>query len=809
MSSRSRVPRRGPVAVLTTVGLGVLVSFLCGAVLAALALPVVGGVALSTKAAADTYLALPAELDTPPPAQRSRILAADGSLLATLYLENRVSVPLRIVSQGTRKAVIAIEDSRFYAHTGVDVKGTLRAAITNSRAGGIKQGGSTLTQQYVKNALLYAASDRAGQEAATEASLDRKLREARFAISIERTLTKDEILERYLNIAYFGNGVYGIGTAANFYFAKPVNRLTLAESALLAGVVQNPGRLDPVLAMKDPEVRALVLARRAAVLDRMATLGFITRVQEAKAGAEPLRVLKRTVGNGCGDPAVTAPFFCDYLRRILEEDSDLGRVLGATKQARQAALLAGGLTIHTTLDPRIQRAAQTAVNAAVPQKDPSGTASAVDVVEPGTGNVRAMAVNRTYGKKPGQTEVNYAIGGSGGFQGGSTFKVFVLARALQAGIPLSLSLFSPETYRSKIYDECAGCGPYTPSNAGDSHAGVFDLVTATHDSVNTYYVQLEERTGVEQAAGLAESMGVKQFAGGRPAAPLNRGGAFVLGGNEVSPLAMAAAYGTFAARGLYCSPRAVTKIVDSRGVELPVPGPKCAQVVEQGVADTVTSVLRGVIDGTTPGRTGRSASIGRPAAGKTGTTNGSRAAWFVGYTPELSTAVWLGKPARGTGRPEEMRNLSINGRYYRNVYGGTVPAGIWREVMSSVLHGTPVRTFPDADIAVSQGAQVGLPDVAGFSRGEAERTLLEAGFGVRTTRVAAAPVPAGRVAYTFPKAGRLVTAGTTVTLYVSDGRTPQPSPAPSGGPGASGRPSEPPQPQQPYQATSGPTTGPR
>jgi membrane peptidoglycan carboxypeptidase len=228
------------------IGKALVTSVLAGVLVAGLALPVIGGAGLAAKSQADGFLVLPASLETPPLAQRSRILAADGTLLASLYLENRVLVPLTDVPEHTRKAVLAIEDARFYAHNGVDVKGTIRAAVENAQANGVTQGGSTLTQQYVKNALLQAATTKEEQAAAREVSVDRKLREARYALALERQLTKDEILERYLNIAYYGNGVYGIGTAANFYFGKPVQDLTVAESALLAGVVQSPGRHDPV-----------------------------------------------------------------------------------------------------------------------------------------------------------------------------------------------------------------------------------------------------------------------------------------------------------------------------------------------------------------------------------------------------------------------------------------------------------------------------------------------------------------------------------------------------------------------------------
>jgi membrane peptidoglycan carboxypeptidase len=752
-----------------------------GLLLAAAAFPVVGGLGLTAKAGADEFLVLPAELQTTPLAERSRILAADGSLLAVLYRENRVLAPLESIPEMTRKALIAVEDSRFYAHNGVDYKGTLRAAVENSQAGGVTQGGSTLTQQYVKNALLQAASTKAGQRAARELTLDRKLKEARYALAIEKELSKDEILERYLNIAYFGNGVYGIGTAASFYFGKPVQELTLEEGALLAGIVQSPGRFDPVKARQDPALMQRLLDRRNVVLRRMAAERFISEEQRAEGAAVQPDFQIQPVVSGCENPDVTAPFFCDYVRRVLEE-SPVGAALGRTKEERQDRLLAGGLTIRTTLDPRVQRAAQDAADERVPRQDPYQAAVAISSVEPGTGKVKAMAVNRWFSesKEPGNTKVNLAIGGSSGMQAGSTFKPFVLTAALQQGIPLGLSFYSPNRYTSDVfpdYDE-DGPKPWTLGNAGDTQTGggTYDLRTGTWNSVNTFYVQLEERTGVEQPAALAESLGIRQFKDGSPTEPLLRGGSFTLGVNEVSPLAMTAAYATFAARGLHCPPQAVTEVLDAENNPIELTQEPCTQAIDQGIADTVNSVLQGVVNN----GTGRGASIGRPAAGKTGSTNGSRAAWFAGYTPELATTVWVGKP-----QPENMQRVTINGAYYRQVYGGTLPASIWRQTMSTALDGMPVLSFQKADRDVVQGQEVEVPDVSGLPYDAALETLREAGLGVRDGgRVAAAPISRGDVAYTSPRAGRTVRTGSTVTVYTSNGRkraarqTTAPAPAP-------------------------------
>ena len=760
MAGRSHNP------VLERLGLALVVSAVLGLLMAGLAFPVVGGLGLVAKSGADDFLALPADLSAGPPPQRSKILASDGSLLATLYLQNRVNVNLRQVPLQTKQAIIAIEDSRFYAHHGLDYKGIVRAAVTNAGAGGVKQGASTLTQQYVKNALIEAATDKKGQQAAKEESLDRKLQEARYAMAIERQLTKDQILERYLNIAYYGRGVYGIGTAANYYFAKPVNKLSLAESALLAGIVQNPNRYDP--SSKEPDIRAAAKARRDLVLGRMLDLGFITPDLLARATKTPIFTRLRPVVSGCENPAVQSPFFCDYIRRELE-DTPVGAALGATKAERQRTLLGGGLTIRTSLDPLVQRSSQAAVDEQVPRKDPFGAAAAMDVVEPGTGLIKAMAVNRTYSdeKGPDKSKVNFGTGGTFGYQAGSTFKVFVLAEALRQGIPLNLTLFSPQKYTSKVFKNVKDgvIEPYTIENAGDSEQGTFNLTRATTMSVNTYFLQLEERTGIEKPAALAEQLGVKRVTN-FVETPLERVPSFVLGVNGVSPLAMAGAYAAFAAHGLYCPPRGVVEVLGSDRKPLPLPPNNCEQVLEAGVADTLTSILTGVIDGPDPFRTGLGASIGRPAAGKTGTVNASRAAWFVGYTPQLAGAVWLGKPT-----PTPMKRVTINGRYYKQVYGGSIPASIWQAAMKSAHENLPVMTFNAADPEVTDGAQVAVPDVTGLPYDVAKQTLADAGFGVRSGGfVSAAPVRFGIVPYTSPRAGRMVTVGRSITVYQSNGR---------------------------------------
>jgi membrane peptidoglycan carboxypeptidase len=785
---------------LVRLALALVVSLLAGVVLAGLAFPLIGGIALLGKGATDTFNDLPDKPPTVALSQRSRILDKNGRVLATLFTENRVPVRLAQVPLAAQQALIAIEDNRFYEHRGIDLKGMARALARNSSSGSVQQGGSTLTQQYVKNLLIESATTSAGKKVAVERTAKRKLQEAKYALYLEQTMTKDQILEGYLNIAYYDSGVYGIGTAAGHYFGVPIEKLDLAQGALLAGMVQNPRKYDPTA---HP---AASVARRGTVLTRMTQLGYITDAQRAKATREPLHLQVTTVSSGCEAPGVTAPFFCDYVRRYLE-DGPAGAALGETRQERQELLLAGGLTIRTTLDPKVQQAAQGAVDSRVPAGDPFGAIAVADTVEPGTGAVKAMAVDRSFGAKKGETKLNYALGGSVGFQGGSTFKAFVLARALQMGISPHLTLYAPAIYCPKVFTYTTSSGK-CPGNAGDSEAGTFDMVSATWDSVNTYFIQLEERTGLVTPPGLAESLGIRDLGSGAPEPLPRTNPSFVLGSPQVSPLAMSAAYAAFAAHGLFCPPRPVLSITDATGHQIALKNDPCVQALDPDVADTVTSILRGVIDGPAPGRTAASASIGRPAAGKTGTTNDSTAAWFIGYTPQLSTAVWVGKST-----PAPMRQVTINGDYYKQVYGGTIPAAIWKQLMSGALDGVPQEDFPNASPASSRGQQLTVPDVSGQTLESATSILADKGFAVVVgAAIAAAPIPSGAVARTSPAAGTPVPAGSTVTLNPSNGMPPTATAAPTVAPtaGPTSMPTPPPGPTHKPKppSTSTPAPGP-
>jgi membrane peptidoglycan carboxypeptidase len=666
-----------------------LLSLGAGLLLAAIAVPVLaltGGVARS---AVSDMGDLPPEFQSIQLPERSQILAEDGRPIAELYDEYRINVPFDAISQTMKDAIIAIEDARFYEHAGVDPIGTARALMTNI-GGGQVQGGSTITQQYVKNLLMVMARNDAEVQAAREKTLARKAREARYAVALEQHASKDEILHGYLTVTYFGNGAYGVEAAARRYFGISAADLTLAQSALLAGLVQSPSYLDP---NRRPQE---TIDRRNTVLTRMRDLGMIDRAQWQQAVDAPLDLAMTPIPNGCAGSI--APYFCDYVRRTLAQDP----ALGDTREERMATLSRAGLTVRTTLDLRIQKIAQKAVNSAIPPKDPSGIGAAIAVVEPGTGRILAMAQNRRWGTEidRGESQVNYVAdfehGGSRGFQAGSTFKAFVLTAAINQRISPYVSIESPS---KRTFSSFRGCtsndrpfgpsfGPYTVRNVGNV-SGTFNVLSGTWRSVNTFYVALESATGICEPVSIAESMGLHNADGSE----LERVPSFTLGVAPVAPLDMANAFATFAARGEYCPAFAVTKVVFATASgeqrEYLPEREKCRQVIDRNTADVVNAILEGVINGSDPSRTGAGLSIGRPSAGKTGTTNNSNATWFVGYTPHLAAAVWVGDPQ---GR-RSLSDITIKGRYHAYVYGGTIAGPIWRSVMSAASRDLPATDF--------------------------------------------------------------------------------------------------------------------
>ncbi|MEU9554740.1 transglycosylase domain-containing protein [Streptomyces fumanus] len=665
------------------------VSVLAGAVLAGIALPAVGALGLAAKGSVESFDELPANLKTPPLSQRTTILDAEGGTIATVYSRDRTVVALKDISPYLQKAIVAIEDSRFYQHGAIDLKGVLRALNKNAQSGGVAEGASTLTQQYVKNVFVEEAGDDPTKVAqATQQTLGRKIRELKYAIQVEEELGKKKILENYLNITFFGQQAYGVEAAAQRYFSKHAKDLTLPESALLAGIVQSPSRYDPV----NDEAEAV--KRRNTVLQRMAEVGDISQAEAAEAQKAPLALKISRPKNGCITAVDGAGFFCDYVRAVFLSDP----VFGKTKEDRAKIWNQGGLTIRTTLDPQAQESAQASIKQHVNQAD--DVATAATIVEPGTGKILAMGQSRPYGFGKNETQINLSVdasmGGGAGYQPGSTFKPIVAAAAIEGGTPATKSYSSP--YEMEYPSPIRACDGKTwvnsegakLTNENESERGPYGMKEATAKSVNTYFVQLIADIGICPVTEMAKKMGVER-ADGRT---MDQAPSIALGTQEMSPLTMAGAYAAFASRGMYCTPIAIESIsqrVGQQSKSLEVPKSTCSRAMSENTADTINTLLKGVVEDGTGTQAGLDS---RPSAGKTGTTDYRYAAWFVGYTPNMAGAVWVGDPAH----KRQMVDISIGGTWHAKVYGGEVPGPIWRDMMSGALEGKDAPDFNQVDI---------------------------------------------------------------------------------------------------------------
>lgn len=566
----------------------------------------------------------------------STVLAADGTVIGEFReAELRVPIPAEDIPDTLKDAVVAAEDHEFFSHGGLDVRGIARAFVADVRARGSEQGGSTITQQLVKN--LYTTGER---------TLARKVREAMVAAQVERAMSKDEILARYLNTIYLGDSAFGVEAASQSYFRKPAKELDLSEAALLAGLIPAPSRYSP---RRHPQAAE---AKRNLVLDAVERYGFAAPEEVAAARAIRPRIHPpvRTVGR--------FPFFLDYVRTYLLD------VAGHSPDL----IYRGGLRIETSLDPALQAEAERVV--ADTLDGPDDPAAALVSLEPQTGFVRALVGGDDWE----QSQVNLALGrlgGGSGRQAGSSFKPFVLAQALRAGIAPTRRYRAPASIQPKGFGKPV-------SNYGGSSYGTVDLRTATWKSINTVYVQLILDAGINETAQLARRLGITSID------PAEAEGGIALGTREVSPLDMASAFGVFATGGLRSSPTPVVRITSPDGERIEDNlRDRGKRVLEEPVADHVTEILEGVL---TKG-TGTRAKIGRPAAGKTGTTDDNGNAWFVGYTPTLSTAVWMGHPEGNV----PMRNI----QGFRVVDGGTLPAKIWHDFMVEATANVPVADFGD------------------------------------------------------------------------------------------------------------------
>jgi membrane peptidoglycan carboxypeptidase len=650
----------------------VLCGLLAGVVVAAAVFPAVALPGLVAKAGADQFDSLPTVLNMPQLPQISNVYAADGKTLITHFFdENRKPVPLSEVAPVMREALVAAEDMRFYQHHGVDVKSVARAWVVNRQSGETAQGASTLTMQYVRLALEYSASTPQQTVDATVDSTGRKVREMRYALAVEKQLTKDQILERYLNVAPFGNGAYGIYAAAVVYFGKAPRDLTLGEAALLAGIIKAPTAFDPM----DPDGNKKAMDRRDNhVLTNMVKLGYITEAERDKVIQEPLKLAGKRPTNGC--PSVTNNswgFFCDYFYRWWLQQP----AFGADQFERDRRLKSGGYTIVTSLDVKAQASAKRNVE----KYDHTGNPTALMLagVQPGTGRINLMATNRNYsndqshnksstnpdkrgrkGTYPNTTNPLLSGGGDiSGYQFGSSFKIFTMVAALEKGFELDYGINTTSPYISKyIIDPgspaaCSG-NHYCPRNANPPWMnGHRDMWSGLGRSVNTYWVPMEELAGAQNAVNAAKKLGIQFRApqDAKLAAHADQWGAFTLGVSATTPLDMANAYATLAADGKYCEPLPVISIKDLAGHPYDVANPRCHQAVKADVAHAAIDAMRcpigdqsafGRCDGATAANI--RGIVGKPLAGKTGTTDNNQTAALILTTRQQAVAGIVADP---------------------------------------------------------------------------------------------------------------------------------------------------------------------
>ena len=711
----------------------VLTTLVAALLLAAAALPVVGITGIAVRDAANTFDTLQVGKLGAAPA-RSILYDAEGQPIAYFYPYNvyRVPVSYNQIAPVMRNAIVAIEDAPFWTQGALDPRGTLRALVSTG-SGSQRQGASTIAQQYVKNVkVLQAGLTAAGTPTvaayqAAAPNLQRKIQQLRLAAAVEHELTPQQLLTSYLNVAYFNNNAYGIQVAAQTYFSKSASQLTLPEAALLAGIVQSPTQYNPFA------YPAAALQRRSEVLTRMWQLHYVSKSAALAAEKAPLGLKPSAapVSVGCASPSVAKwAFYCDYVKYMLR--LDYPSIWSEMQNS-------GGLAIHTTLNMKDQLAADRAVDYVEPPNNaavnPNRNADTEVLLQPGTGYVRAIAVNRTYGRGPGQDEIDYAVnaqygGDVNGVQTGSSSKLFTLITALKKNFPFghTIKIKAPATVGPfpTCYGQTAPAAPYQNAEGPSNGTQVWQLAEATALSINLYFVNLEQQVGLCNVVKTAVDMGMTRADGtslmkydhalGQHGLPAYDYSSFTLGSVGVSPMNMAAAYASVAARGMYCSPQAITKIeVAATHQQLPVRPASCHRDMSKGVADAANYILQGTL--TQPGATAANRGIpGHTAAAKTGTANAGYFAAFAGYTPRLAAYVSVFNPINPIQYP-----MTNQGACYRDLSGPTCPGQMYGDM-------APGATWEETFLHVALGPDVGFvnPPSTYFSLGNgwgAPRTI--------------------------------------------------------------------------------------
>ena len=659
--------------------------------------PIAGPTALVAKSVPSVFNELPGDLQTVAPAEESQLLDSSGGVIAHFYDKQRIVVPSANIADVMKKAIVAIEDKRFYEHNGVDATGIARALVTNLGDSG-RQGASTITQQYVRNSLAergYLEGDAEQVSAATEQTTERKLREIKYALALEKTQSKEEILTGYLNIAPFGPITYGVEAASQRYFSKSASELNYLEAALLAGLVQSPVQYDP---LTHPEAAQ---ERRDTVLATMLDQGVITQEEYDEGIATTVdSMLHPTVSSeGCSGADSSKAYFCDYvLSQFLEDPT-----FGATRIERERLLKTQGITIRTTLDTAKQDAAYAALTNAIPVGDASGLNDALVSLDPRTGKVLAMAQNTTYGIEAGQTMSNYSADGN--FQVGSTFKVFTLLQWFKEGHSAYETVGSANTFYPNGAFKCDGRSITTEGyqvNDLAGKTGTMNVVRATGQSVNQAFVNMASRVDFCSIFETAYDMGITEDGEVPSPFPAN-----ILGSVSGSPLQMASVFATIANSGQQCKPQSIESVTDRDENVLKEFAADCKEVISPDVANKTAALLTA-----SAGQYYTSTRLGdgRPFAAKSGTTDGHANTWLTGFTPSLATAAWVG---HGDNSSQEVSGVVINGVYHSEIFGETyVGQNIWAPYMTQALAGTPIEAVSNANIGATTPQRGATPTPA-------------------------------------------------------------------------------------------------
>jgi membrane peptidoglycan carboxypeptidase len=757
----------------------IAMSCVAGLLITAAVTPALAISGVATRSVINTFENLPNYLAIEELSQVSTIYAVqnDGNPypLASFYDQNRIEVPLQATSQFVRDAVVAGEDPRFYEHGGIDLQGTIRGALSTLRPSGNVSGGSSVTQQYVKNVLVQKCEVMNAQEeldacflAATIPTPDRKLKEMRLAIGVEKEYSKDDILQGYLNITGFGGTVYGIESAARYYYNTSSGTLTLPQAASLIAIVNNPEkfRLDYPNSETNGAANGYAdnKVRRDYILKEMLTYEKISQEQYDEAVASAIEPTITEPSTGC-QTAGGAAYFCDYVTQVLRNDPSFGE----DRDARMLNFRRGGYDIYTTLDLDLQAASERAIREQVPMTASWDVGAVATSVQVGTGRVIAMAQNKIYTQEetapgPEYTGINYNTnydeGGSTGFQPGSTYKVFTLAEWLAEGHALGERVDSARKSNwGTFQDYCdgpQGSAGYNPRNDADEPGTNYSALESTVASINTGFLGMAKRLDLCKIRDRAAAFGVERADGN----PLLKFPATVLGTNEVAPLNMAVAFAGIANKGTTCSPIVIDRILGSDDQEIDPPKSTCTASVEPEVAAGMAYAMERVLTGGSATASYRNTYPRVPMLGKTGTTDDSLATWMSGASSKVATVVGV---VNVTGFKSQRSTSFFSGP------AATARHRMWPIIMSAANAKYGGDDFDAASNLIIQGRQISVPDVRGLSLNEARVKIEGAGFAFRDGGITDSELPAGTIARSEPASGNTASTGSLVTAYTSNG----------------------------------------